>query len=98
MTPQSIETLLADIGAEDPLDFGALSLDEHDARRLMANHFCELDHRLAEHGLDTEARLEVMTAIAAHTMTENLVLHVGRLRTAGGKEPFHAWMRRHGMS
>lgn len=98
MTPQSIETLLADIEAEDPIDFGALCFDEHDARRLMANHFCDLDRRLAEHGLEIEERLEVMAAIAAHTMTENMVLHVARLRAAGDDGAFRDWMRRHGLS
>ena len=98
MTPQSVESLIAEIEAEDRLDFGDLSLDEQEARSLMANHFCELDRKLAEHGLSTEARLEVMAAIAAHTMVENMILHLGHLRSAAGQQNFHAWMRRHGMS
>jgi DNA-binding phage protein len=97
MTPQSIESLMADIEAEDPLDVGELAIDEHDARRLMANHFCEIDRRLAEHGLDTGARLEVMAAIAAHTMVENMVLQIGALRGGAERGDFRAWMRRHGL-
>ena len=97
MTPQSVESLIAEIEAEDRLDLGGLALDEHEARSLMANHFCELDRKLAEHGLSTEARLEVMAAIAAHTMVENMVLHLGHLRSAAGQADFRGWMRRHGL-
>ena len=97
MTPQSVESLMADIEAEDPLDVGELAIDEQDARRLMATHFCEIDHQLAESGLDAESRLEVMAAIAAHTMVENLVLQVGRLRAAADRGDFRAWLQRHGL-
>lgn len=98
MTPQSVESLIAEIEAEDRLDFGDLSLDEQEARSLMANHFCELDRKLAEHGLTAEARLEVMAAIAAHTMVENMILHLGHLRSARGRQDFQTWMRRHGLT
>ncbi|ANQ84433.1 hypothetical protein [Azoarcus olearius] len=96
MNLHSIESLMADIEEEDPLDLGDLAIDETEARRLMASHFCEIDERLSEHGLDAEARLEIMAAIAAHTMTENMILHLGRLRASSGDD-FHAWMRRHGI-
>lgn len=98
MNLQSIESLMADIEEDDPLDLGDLAIDEAEARRLMASHFCEIDERLAEHGLDAEARLEIMAAIAAHTMTENMLLHLGRLRSTAGKNEFRDWMRRHGLS
>jgi hypothetical protein len=97
MTPQSVESLMADIEAEDPLDIGDLAIDEQDARRLMANHFCEIDSRLASHGLDTEARLEIMAAIAAHTMVENMLLQVATLRDRSSREDFRGWMKRHGL-
>ncbi len=97
MTPESVVSLIAEIEAEDRLDFGDLALGENEARSLMANHFCELDRKLAEHGLTTEARLEIMSAIAAHTMVENMVLHLGRLRSAAGQADFRNWMRRHGL-
>lgn len=98
MSPQSLAELIADIGMEDPLDLGELALDEQDARELMASHFCELDRRLLEQGLKAEERLEMMAAIAAHVMVENLGLHLQRLR--GGENElaaFHDWMKRHGM-
>lgn len=97
MTPQSVESLMAEIEAEDPPDFADLSLGEAEARHLMAAHFCEIDARLAAHGLGAEGRLEVMAAIAAHTMVENMVLHVRRLRSAATQDDFRAWMRRHGL-
>ena len=97
MTPQSVESLIAEIEAEDRIDFGDLSIGEDEARSLMAHHFCDIDHQLAEHGMSAEARLEVMAAIAAHTMVENLVLHLGRLRGTAGRANFRQWMRRHGM-
>ncbi|QID19327.1 hypothetical protein G3580_17925 [Nitrogeniibacter mangrovi] len=98
MTPQSVETLMEDIEREDPLDFGLLSIDEQDARQLMANHFCEVNAALSAHGLDVEARLEIMTAIAAHTMVENLLLNVERLQGGAAGADFTAWLKRHGMS
>lgn len=97
MTPESVETLMEDIEREDPLDFGMLSIDEHEARCLMANHFCQVDRTLADSGLDVEARLELMTAIAAHAMVENMLLNVQRLQDKGAGEDVRAWMRRHGM-
>tara|TARA_R110002049_G_scaffold71020_13_gene183200 strand:- start:1574 stop:1873 length:300 start_codon:yes stop_codon:yes gene_type:complete len=98
MNPQTLAELIADIDAEDPVELGEFSIDESDARTLMASHFCELDRRLAAHGLQTEERLEMMAAIAAHTMVENLVLHMRRLRAGeNGIDAFREWMGRHGM-
>ena len=97
MTPESVETLMADIEADHPLDFADLSIGEEEARRLMATHFCELDQHLTERGLEAQARLEIMVAVAAHTMVENMLLNLARLRRAGGGGDFHAWMRRHGL-
>lgn len=96
MTPQSVESLMAELEAEDPLDFGELAIGEDEARRLMADHFCEIDHRLAGHGLDPEARLEVMAAIAAHMMVENMILHLERLQAGAASPVFRAWLRRNG--
>lgn len=97
MTPQTVETLMADIEAEDPLDFAELSIGEEEVRRLMAAHFCELDQRLSGLGLETPERLEIMAAIAAHTMVENMILNLARLRNEGDVADFRAWMKRHGM-
>lgn len=97
MTPQRVEVLMEDIERDDPLDFGMLSIDEHDTRELMAQHFCAVDAALSDHGLNAEARLEVMTAIAAHTMVENLLLNVERLQNKPANADFKAWMTRHGI-
>ena len=97
MSPQTVETLMEDIEREDPLDFGLLSIDEHDARRLMASHFCTVNQALEAHGLGVEERLEIMAAIAAHTMVENMLLNVDRLRDGPASDDFRAWLGRHGI-
>ncbi len=97
MTPKSVETLMADIESTAPLDFADLSIGEEDARRLMATHFCELDEQLSAQGLEAAERLEVMAAIAAHTMVENMLLNVARLRACGRQADFRAWMQRYGL-
>lgn len=98
MDPYTVAALMAEIEMEAPLDLRALALETDEARRLMAVHFCELDSKLAEQGLAPEERLEMMAAIAAHTMVENLLLHFGRLRDADGLGAFRTWMRRHDLS
>ncbi len=96
MLPENVESLMAEIEAGDPLDFSQLAIDAEGARQLMANHFCDIDRRLGELGLGAEDRLEMMAAIAAHTMVENMLLQIGRLRHEDDAD-FHDWMRRHGI-
>lgn len=97
MNPQSVESLMAEIEIEDPINLADLTMGEQDVRRLMANHFCEIDSRLSEHGMSADARLEVMAAIAAHTMVANMVLHFEQLRRLADQNDFRAWMTRHGI-
>lgn len=97
MTPDTIATLIAEIEAEDPLDFAGLALDANGARLLMAAHFCDIDRQLVELGLAPDQRLEMMAAIAAHSMVENMLLHLSRLRSDSEGAVFRAWMRRHGI-
>lgn len=97
MKPQTIEEIMADLAAGDPLDLSELSLREEDVRALMAAHLCEVDQQLAESGVPCERRLEIMAAIAAHAMVENMLLNVARLKRAGSQAEFHAWLRRHGL-
>lgn len=97
MNPKSVAALMADIELEDPLDLAGLAIDEAGARSLTAAHFCEIDERLSAQGLDSDARLEIMAAIAAHTMVENLALHYARLKHDTDPGEFRAWMRRYGM-
>lgn len=96
MTPETIASLIAEIEAGDPLDFSGLGIDAEGARSLMATHFCEIDQRLAELGLPADQRLEMMAAIAAHAMVENMLLHLARLRRDPCDIGFHAWMERYG--
>lgn len=97
MTPETIATLIAEIEAGDPLDFSGLAIDAEGARRLMAAHFCELDRQLEDFGLPHEQRLEMMAAIAAHAMVENMLLHLVRLRRDPCEIGFRAWMERYGI-
>jgi hypothetical protein len=97
MTPETVATLIAEIDVGDPLDFAGLALDASGARLLMATHFCDIDRQLAELGLAADQRLEMMAAIAAHSMVENMLLHVSRLRSESEGADFKAWMRRHGI-
>lgn len=97
MTPETIAALIADIEAGDPLDFGALAIDADGARRLMATHFCEIDRQLEDFGLPADQRLEMMAAIAAHAMVENMLLHLARLRRDPCDIGFRAWMERYGI-
>ncbi len=92
MTPEALEVLMNDIESTDPLDFSDLSIGEDDARSLMAQHFCQLDGDLSEAGLDAEARLAVMAAIAAHTMEANFLIQVQRLREERQGFDLKSWM------
>lgn len=98
MTPETVATLIAEIEAGDPLNFAGLSVDADSARLLMAAHFCDIDRQLVELGLGPDQRLEMMAAIAAHSMVENMLLHVSRLRGASDVADFRAWMQRHGIA
>lgn len=95
MTPQTIESIMADLAAGERLDFADLSIREADARALMAVHFCEVDRQLAAGGLGSEERLTIMAAIAAQAMVENMLLNVQRLRQVGSGDGFRDWLRRH---
>ena len=95
MTPESLASIMSEIADADPLDFADLSIREPDARALMANHFCEIDRQLAASGLDSENRLEIMAAIAAHAMVENLLLNFDRCRHASQVDAFRDWMHRY---
>lgn len=97
MTPETIAILIAEIEAGDPMDFSALAIDADAARSLMAAHFCEIDRQLEELGLPADQRLEMMAAIAAHAMVENMLLHLARLRRDPCDAGFHAWLDRYGL-
>jgi hypothetical protein len=98
MTPNMLENIMADIAEGDPLDFGGLSISEGDARQLMASHLCEVDEKLNAAGLDPEERLAFMAAIAAHSLVENMLLNIEKLRSAkAGVDELSDWLARHGM-
>lgn len=99
MTPQVVQAIMADLAKGDPLDFADLSIREEDARAMMASHFCEMDRELAASGLSSEERLEIMVAVAAHAMVENMLLNIAQLRRARADgSDFKNWMQRHGLT
>lgn len=98
MTPQAVMAIMAEIEEGNPLDFSGLSIRSEDARSLMASHFCEVDRRLADAGLDSEERVTIMAAIAAHVTEENMLLNAAQFKRLESTGEFRAWMRRHGMS
>jgi len=98
MTPNMLENIMADIADGDPLDFGELSISEENARQIMATHLCEVDRQLTDAGLDAEDRLAFMAAIAAHSLVENMLLNIEKMKRAeGGLNALDQWMTRHGM-
>lgn len=98
MTPNMLENIMADIAEGDPLDFGGLSISEDDARQLMATHLCEVDEKLNDAGFNSEERLAFMAAIAAHSLVENMLLNIEKLRRAEhSMDDLSAWLSRHGM-
>ena len=97
MDPKALAVLMSELEATDPHDLAGLSIGEAEARELMATHLCEIDRRLADQGCAPEERLEIMAAIAAHTLVENFVLHLRRLDAEPQPVDFREWMRRQGL-
>ena len=98
MTPNMLENIMADIAEGDPLDFGGLSISEDNARQLMASHLCEVDGKLSDAGFNAEERLAFMAAIAAHSLVENMLLNIEKLRRAeNNRDALSDWLTRHGM-
>ena len=96
MTPASLAMLMTELAVGDPPDLAGLSISGDDARALMATHLCEIDEELAAAGMGVPERLEMMAAIAAHVLVENLVLNAASLRRDGtGDAAFADWLRRH---
>lgn len=97
MTPDAVLAIMAEIEEGDPLDFSQLSIKPEEARAVMALHFCEVDRQLAEAGMDSDKRIVVMAAIAAHVSAENMLLNVARLKRLRESGDFTAWLRRYGL-
>ena len=81
ITPQDLEQLMQEVEQEDPIDFGDLPFDEHDLRRVVAIHLCEMAD--AMDSFSEEDRRLTLLAVAAKLVLENLVLHVQLLRRHG---------------
>lgn len=89
-------TLMQDVEAGDPLDFGAIPLDEAEARRLVALSMLKIRDDLAAINAPAEERELVLMASAGHLVLENMLLHYQRLTAngQGAKEAAAALLRR----
>jgi len=76
-------TLMQDVEAGDPLDFGAIPLDEAEARRLVVLSMLKIRDDLAAIDAPTEERELVLMASAGHLVLENMLLHFQRLTASG---------------
>jgi hypothetical protein len=76
-------TLMEDVEAGDPLDFGAIPLDEAEARRLVALSILKIRDDLAAIDAPAEERELVLMASAGHLVLENMLLHYQRLIANG---------------
>ncbi|MBL8473520.1 MAG: hypothetical protein KF778_08425 [Rhodocyclaceae bacterium] len=83
ISPRTILALLEEIESDDPVDFGALPVDGHSARSLVAAHLAELRATLVSQRLSGEDREAVLLATASRVILENLQLHVRALYERG---------------
>jgi hypothetical protein len=68
---ETVVELAKEVGKEDPIDFGYLSIDEDTCYDVIAS-------RLIENALQTEPenRVAMLLASATHLVIENQVLHM----------------------
>jgi hypothetical protein len=76
-------TLMLDVEDGDPLDFGELSINEAEARRLVALSMLKMQADLDALQISPEERELVLMAAAAHLVLENLLIHVRHLKDDG---------------
>jgi len=76
-------TLMHDVEAGDPLDFGQLPLDDAEARRLVALSILQMRNRLVALTDSQQEREMVLMASAAHLVLENFLMHYQRLTARG---------------
>lgn len=87
MNPDPLDTLLTlmqDVESGDPLDFGPLTINEEEARRLVALSMLKLQTELDGQGITCQADREMtLLAAAAHLVLENFLLHFQHLKDSG---------------
>lgn len=79
--PAELAALMAEVEAEDPIDFADLPFHEDELRSLVATHLCEM--AAAMENFSSEDKLMTLLAVSAKLVLENLVLHVQLLRRHG---------------
>ena len=78
VTVEEILDLLNEVEAEDPIDWGMLNIDEHQAAELIANNLVDQYNREWSQ-LDPDVQVRAMLATIAKLVVENFSLNV-RLR------------------
>jgi hypothetical protein len=76
-------TLMRDVESGDPLDFGQLSIDEEEARSLVALSMLKMQAELDTLAISPPERELVLMAAAAHLVLENFLIHVRHLQASG---------------
>ena len=76
-------TLMRDVESGDPLDFGNLSIDEEEARSLVALSMLKMQAELDTLEISPSERELVLMAAAAHLVLENFLIHVRHLQASG---------------
>ncbi|MFP5391103.1 MAG: hypothetical protein ACLGI6_06100 [Gammaproteobacteria bacterium] len=79
--PEQLAALMAEVEAEDPIDFADLPFKEDELRSVVASHLCEMAAAMDK--FSTEDKLMTLLAVSAKLVLENLVLHVQLLRRHG---------------
>lgn len=89
-------TLMQDVESGDPLDFGALPIDEEEARSLVALSMLKMQAELDTLGISPPERELLLMAAAAHLVLENFLIHFRHLQASGesGAETMQALLAR----
>lgn len=82
LTPESVLYLLADVEAEDPIDFAELPFEEADLRKLACLNVVEFLKSEPYAGMSAADKERVVAATMAKLVLENMVMHA-RLLASG---------------
>jgi len=78
-----VSTLLSDLEAADPVDFGDMPANDDETRRLVVTSLVKFHESLAQQGVPAQSREALALATAARLVLENMVLHYRLLKATG---------------
>lgn len=84
LTPESVLFLLADVEAEDPIDFAELPFEETDLRKLACLNVVEFLKSEPYAGMNATDKERVVAATLAKLVLENMVMHARLLASGHG--------------